>query len=732
MNFIGQNTPRVDAHDKALGIAKYVDDIVLPGMWHGAVVRAKAPAGRITSVDFDPSFDWSKVVVATADDIPGKNCVAMIEKDMPLLATAEFRYVGEGICLIAAPTREMALEARKRVEVKFEAIDPVLTMEESLSKKRVLYGDDNLFASYDIVKGDVDAGFKNSDLIIEGDYSVGHQEHLYIEPQSVIADFRKDGVMEIIGSLQCPYYVHDAMKYLFGWDDARIAVRQAVVGGAFGGKEDYPSVIAGYAAILSYKARRPIKIIYDRNEDIIVSTKRHPAKAHYKTGVLSDGTIKAMEIRFFLDGGAYMSLSPVVLSRGVLHSGGAYKIENFSAHALTFATNTSPNGAFRGFGAPQSIFALESHIDEIANELKMSPLEFRRKNLLKLNDETTTGQRLKESVSASEVLEKASSMSEFEKKSKPDSKWKRNSSKRRGIGISLFLHGAGFTGSGEDRLKSKAGVRLEKDGSVTILTASTEMGQGSHTVLTQIVADALAISIENIKVATQDTSVVPNSGPTVASRTTMVIGKVLYDAALELRNRIESFAPVKKGFIEIAREFYDSNGPTEVIRQYQVPPGIVWDEHNYKGDAYPVFAWGANIAEVEVDMNTFEVKLTNLHLVQDVGKVVNPMLASGQVEGGALQAVGYALLENFVMDKGHVKTDRMQTYLIPTALDAPKMHVHFIENLYSYSAGGCKGLGELPMDGPAPAIANAVYDAIGVRIRDLPITPEKLLAACIK
>ncbi|MFH1654860.1 MAG: xanthine dehydrogenase family protein molybdopterin-binding subunit [Pseudomonadota bacterium] len=732
MNFIGQNTPRVDAHDKALGIAKYVDDIVLPGMWHGAVVRAKAPAGRITSVDFDPSFDWSKVVVATADDIPGKNCVAMIEKDMPLLATAEFRYVGEGICLIAAPTREMALEARKRVEVKFEAIDPVLTMEESLSKKRVLYGDDNLFASYDIVKGDVDAGFKNSDLIIEGDYSVGHQEHLYIEPQSVIADFRKDGVMEIIGSLQCPYYVHDAMKYLFGWDDARIAVRQAVVGGAFGGKEDYPSVIAGYAAILSYKARRPIKIIYDRNEDIIVSTKRHPAKAHYKTGVLSDGTIKAMEIRFFLDGGAYMSLSPVVLSRGVLHSGGAYKIENFSAHALTFATNTSPNGAFRGFGAPQSIFALESHIDEIANELKMSPLEFRRKNLLKLNDETTTGQRLKESVSASEVLEKASSMSEFEKKSKPDSKWKRNSSKRRGIGISLFLHGAGFTGSGEDRLKSKAGVRLEKDGSVTILTASTEMGQGSHTVLTQIVADALAISIENIKVATPDTSVVPNSGPTVASRTTMVIGKVLYDAALELRNRIESFAPVKKGFIEIAREFYDSNGPTEVIRQYQVPPGIVWDEHNYKGDAYPVFAWGANIAEVEVDMNTFEVKLTNLHLVQDVGKVVNPMLASGQVEGGALQAVGYALLENFVMDKGHVKTDRMQTYLIPTALDAPKMHVHFIENLYSYSAGGCKGLGELPMDGPAPAIANAVYDAIGVRIRDLPITPEKLLAACIK
>lgn len=742
MLYVGQEVRRGDGVEKVNGSAKFIDDYKIPDMWHGVVVRSTSPSGRVIGFDFDSSFDWSKVVVATASDIPGKNAVSMIEDDLPLLADPVFKHVGEGLLLIAAPTRELAQKAKSSVKVRFEEFKPTLTIEDSKKKKWVL-------SHHEINKGDLKKGFKEADRIIEREYSVGHQEHIYVETQGAIAIPRDDGVMEIIGSLQCPFYVSNALKEIFNWPENRFSVRQSIIGGAFGGKEDYPSIICGYAALLAYKCKHPVKIIYDRTEDIISTTKRHPAIIKYKTGVDKNGLISALDITLEMDGGAYLTLSPVVLSRAAIHAPGPYRIPNVSVDATTFATNTPPNGAFRGFGAPQAIFALESNMDEVAFEMGISPDEFRRKNALIIGDTTSTGQRLKESIAVLDVLEEAMSSSQFVNKYSDDSKWKKESSKMRGIGFSLFFHGGGFTGSGEEKLKSRAGIRIEDDGGITILSAQTEMGQGSHTVFSQIVAHTLHIPIDHVHVCVPDTAVVPNSGPTVASRSTMVVGKVLLDAALRLKGEIDRFAAgkfsarlsdlewrggrlfvcgdEKSSFRELSSQYMKEKGVTDFIEQYILPEGHHWDDEKYCGDAYPAYSWGCYVAELEVDKDTLEINLLDLHLVQDVGTVVNPVLARGQVEGGAVQGLGWALLEDFKMKDGKVLTDRLQKYIVPTSLDVPRLNVKFVEHPYSKGPYGAKGLGELPLDGIAPAIANAVFNACGIRIRDLPIRPEKLL-----
>lgn len=724
MTSVGQNVFRTDGIDKVTGAAKYVDDIKMPDMWHGAVVRTKVPHGLIKKVELDPIFDWSKVVVADSRDISGKNCVAMIEEDLPLIVTREFKHIGEAVLLIAAPTREMAEEARSRVWVEYEELEAVLSIEASRNARTKIRGNDNVIAKYTITKGDVANGFKSADEIVEGAYTMGHQEHMYIEPSGMIASFDEAGVLRVQGSLQCPYYISRALSILMGLTEDKIAVRQAAVGGAFGGKEDYPSILAGYCSVLARKAKRPVKIIYDRAEDTEVTTKRHPAIVRHKTGVKKDGTITAMEIDFELDAGAYITLSPVVLSRGLIHSAGPYKCENILARGVAWATNTPPNGAFRGFGAPQGFFPLEVHIDRVAEKIGMSPLEFRMKNSLQVGDTTATGQMLKESVGGPKCLLEAVHRSDFENKHKKYLAEKKGRV-RRGVGIAYFFHGTAFTGSGEAKMKGLAGLRLDPDGKITVLTACTDMGQGAHTVLPQMAADHLGVDLSCIGIETPDTSLVPNSGPTVASRTTFVMGMVLGKCAAVLKEKLFAFSKEKIG-PDLVKAYLKSKGPLTVTEHYDLPPGIVWDDANFKGDAYPTFAWGADVAEVEVDMDTFSVRVLKMWLVQDVGKAINPKLAEGQIEGGTLQSIGWALTERHVVDKGNFKTNRFQTYIIPTALDTPEMETVLIEEPFSFGPMGAKGLGELPMDGGAPAIANAIYNATGIRVCDLPITAERL------
>lgn len=747
MTVVGKNIPRMDGVPKVTGKALYVDDISLPGMWFGAVVRSTIPHGRVKKVVFDPSFDWNQVVVADSKDIPGKNCVAMIQQDVPLIVCDQIKHIGEAVLLIAAPTKALAATAKNFITVSYEEQEPILSVEDSKKAKILIHGDKNIISEYKMSTGDVVLGFKQADEIIECVYTMGHQEHMYIEPNGIIASPASGGGIAIVGSIQCPYYISKAVSILMDIPEEKNSVRQATVGGAFGGKEDYPSILAGYASVLAKKAGRPVKIIYERAEDTEVTTKRHPAFVRHKTGVKKDGTLTAMEIEVEMDAGAYVTLTPVVLSRGFLHSTGAYRCQNIKACAIAYATNTPPNGAFRGFGAPQTIFPVEAHMDRVAKAIKMSPLEFRRKNYFKVGDVTATGQVLRESVAAEKVLEEAARRSDFAKKYATFSK-SQHGRTRRGIGMSLFLHGAGFTGSGEAMIKGKAGLRLDPDGRITVLTACTDMGQGAHTVLPQMAADLLGVDLSCIGIETPDTSLVPNSGPTVASRTTMIMGVVLEKCANTLKQKLlpfaaeisgakttsisfsgESVVAGKKkimGVKDLIQIYLEKNGPLTVIDHYELPPHIKWDDKTYKGDAYPAYAWGCDVAEVEVDMDTFEVRVVKMWMAQDIGRAINPKMAEGQIEGGTLQSVGYALMERHELDRGKFRTNKFQTYIIPTMLDAPQMETAIVEDPYSFGPMGAKGLGELPMDGGAPAIINAIANATGIYCVDLPATPERL------
>jgi CO/xanthine dehydrogenase Mo-binding subunit len=508
MPAVGNSVPRKDGIGKATGHALYADDIVMPGMLHGRTIRSTIPHGRIRSVKV--VGETPGLIVVDHRDIPGRNVVDLIEQDQPFLVERDVRHLAEPILLLAHEDREVLNGVR--VDIEYDELQPVFDPEKS----------DGILKSIDIVKGEVDAAMANADFIVEGTYRTGHQEHVYIEPNVVIAMPEKDGIA-VFGSLQCPFYVLKALKSLLG-ASAHIRVVQTETGGGFGGKEEYPSMIAGHATLLALKSGRPVKILYDRVEDMIATTKRHPSIVRHRTGVMRDGRIVAMDVDVLLDGGAYSTLSPVVLSRGCIHAAGPYRCDNTRIRGRAVVTNTPPNGAFRGFGAPQTEFAVEVHIERIAEELGMDPVTLRELNALRPGDTTATGQVMGTDCSAHLVLDEAVRRTDFR------AKREQYRGTNRSIGLALFFHGAGFTGSGERHLNSKARVDLTERG-VRIAVGSTEIGQGTRTMHAQIVADALGIPYEDVEVAQPDTTVVADSGPTVASRTCMVVGKILEECA---------------------------------------------------------------------------------------------------------------------------------------------------------------------------------------------------------
>ncbi len=735
---VGRSPPRKDGADKVTGRARYLDDLTFPGQLWGRTVRSHVAHGRIRGIAWDPRFDWSDVVRVTAADIPGENIVHLIEDDQPMLAHDVVRHREEPIALVACADREKLEEALGHVKVDIEELLPVLDPLQST----------HVFKKYRIEQGSIEEAFARAHRIVEGTYRVGHQEQMYIEPQAICALPREDGGVTIYGSMQCPFYVHRAMERLLKLDGSHIAVIQVVTGGGFGGKEDYPSVIAGHAALLARKAGRPVKMVYKREEDVAATTKRHPAVMKYRSAVAADGALLGLEADIVMDGGAYVTLSPVVASRGVLHAAGAYRWPHARIDCRVVMTHTPPNGAFRGFGVPQTMFAVETQMEKIAHELGMDPLELRRKNALQLGDVLPTGQKLTSSVSAREVLDAAAARSDYARKRAAYSRLN-DVHKRRGIGLSLALHGAGFTGSGEVKLKARAGVELTERGA-RVLSISTDIGQGTITAFAQMAADALGIPVDDVEVADPDTSRMPDSGPTVASRTIMVVGGTVTKAAQAMARILQSFAAETWGastvecvsgvfraggralapFAAVARRYLAERGPLVCIEQYQHPPGIEWDDKAFRGDAYPCYAWAACAVEVEVDLDTYEVSLLDVLQVADAGKAVHPVLAEGQVEGGTVQALGYALLEeHFWSAKGQLLNTRMQNYLIPTALDVPVVRTVLLENPYPSGPYGAKGLGELPMDGPAPAVAAAVLHAIGRLVPELPLSPDRVMRA---
>ena len=694
---VGRPLPRKEGIPKVTGAARYVDDLVLPGMIHGRTIRSSIPRGEIAAVHLD--FDTQGFTVVDSRDVPGRNVVALIEDDQPCLAAREIRHAAEPILLLAHADRERLLAAEVRVDYRERV--PLYDFERSPVT----------FKTLAIDKGDPARGFADADLVVEGEYRAGHQEQLYIETNGMVA-VPADGGVTVYGSMQCPYYVHKALRVLLGLPEHRIRVVQMETGGGFGGKEEYPSMIAGHAALLALKSGRPVKLVYDRLEDMLATTKRHPAVVRHRTGVTRDGRITAMDIDVVLDGGAYVTLSPVVLSRGLLHATGPYRCDHVRIRGRVAMTHTPPNGAFRGFGAPQTQFAAEVHMDRIADALGLDPVALRDRNALRPGDTTATGQTLGRDCSTRRVLREAAARSGFARLRR---KYRGTC---RGIGLSLFFHGSGFTGSGEVHLASKASLELTETG-VRILVASTEIGQGTRTMHAQIVADALGLPYEAVEVADADTGRVPDSGPTVASRTCMVVGGLLERCAVEMRARLGRLTP---------RQYLKRRGPLVVTKQYEPPPGIAWDDEAYRGDAYATYAYGCNVVEVELDPDTGQVQPRRVTAVAEIGRAIHPVLAKGQIEGGTSQGLGYGLLEEVVMRDGRMANAQLTNYLIPTTLDTPEIDVVILENPYAYGPSGAKGLGELPIDGPAPAVVNAIR-SLGVDVRAIPATPERVLEA---
>jgi CO/xanthine dehydrogenase Mo-binding subunit len=729
---VGRSVPRKEGRDKVTGKSQYVDDMVLPDMLFGATVRSRIPRGRIKKITFGEGIAWDEFVIVSSKDIPGKNCIALIGDDQPCLADGLVNHPEEPILVLAHPERHLLPRAVEAISIEYDALPAIFTIEESENRSEIVWGEDNIFKTYLIEKGNVDEVWAKADHIVEGEYTTGAQEQLYIENNGMIAAFDAAKGITVWGSLQCPYYIHKALMALCDLPAEKVRVVQMETGGAFGGKEEYPSMIAGHAALLAMKAGKPVKIIYDRMEDMVATTKRHPSRTRLRTAVSKEGKILGGEIEFTIDGGAYLTLSPVVLSRGVIHAGGPYYWPSVRIRAKAVATNAPPHGAFRGFGAPQSLFAIERHMDRLAQAVGISPVEIRRRNFLRPGQTTTTEQVVREPIDLGMLLDRALEASEYCSKKERFANENQRGNFRKGVGIAAFLHGAGFTGSGERYLSSVVGVEGCGDGSVLVLVSSTEFGQGTKTVLSQIAAEALGLPYEKVSMAQPDTLDVPNSGPTVASRTVMVVGKLVQSAALGIKQTLISSGLLREGysadeFCVACQGYVAEHGEFRSWSRYEAPSDIFWDDQKYRGEAYAAFAWAVYIAEVTVDLTTYSVSVDDFVALQEVGKVLHPLLARGQIIGGVAQGIGFSLYEKVVWQNGRMQNGQMTNYIMPTSSDLPAIRVLFEELGNVYGAYGAKGIGELPMDGPAPAILNAVEDALGVGFDSVPLLPEDIM-----
>ena len=777
---VGTSPIRKEGLAKVTGRAQYVDDITLPGMWYGATVRSTIARGRITSIAYDPAIDWSQFTIVTAADIPGENTIIHLTKDHPCLASENINHPAEPILLLAHPDKNVLHAAVEAVHVTYEDFPGVFTIEDSETgaagdTSKVVWdhrghgGSPNTFKTFLMQKGDdpladsaLQAAFQSADFIVEGEYRTGAQEHLYIENNGVIAEaFRApNGSLDSItvsGSMQCPYYLVHALELVFNLPAEKCRVIQTETGGAFGGKEDFPSVIGSHAALLAMKSGHPVKICYDRAEDLIATTKRHPSRTRHRTAVSRDGKLLAGEIEVAIDGGAYATLSAVVLSRATIHAPGPYHWPHLTVRAKAMATNIAPHGAFRGFGAPQSLFALERHMDKIAKAVGLTPEELRRRNFLATGDHSATGQHLTDPVDMQGLLTRALHESNYHAKRAEFDRTNLTSTIKRGIGFAAFMHGSGFTGSGERRLNSLVKIKITPEGRPCILVSSTEFGQGTNTILSQVCAQTLRIPYDEVLVAQPDTAIVPNSGPTVASRTAMIVGKLVERASesvlatlglpphsaplLSSRSAAEGsaspldepsnytadqFRTTADQFRTTAVAYLAAHGSLTAEARYEAPNNIFWDDDQYKGDAYPTYAWAVYVAEVTVDTLTYIAEVKNFHALQDVGKVIHPILAKGQIEGGVAQGIGYALYEKCVYVDGLMRNNQMTNYIMPTSADLPPIHVHFEETPSIHGPQGAKGIGELPMDGPAPAILNAIEHATGIAFTEIPLLPEDI------
>jgi len=740
---IGAGVARPDAIDKVRGEARFADDIVFPGMLHAAVVRSPHPHARVLKIDVGEAESCPDVrAVATAQDIPGANMVHVIFDDQPALASDVVRYVGEPVAIVAALTRRAATEAARRVRVDYEELPVVDHPEKALEEvSPVIVADPdaaesgNLFDKMVLRKGDTEAAFSQADIVVEGTYETGYQEHAYLEPQGAVAVPEGLGGMAVYASAQCPFYVQNAVARVLDLPLSKVRIIQSSTGGAFGGKEDVPSLICSLAAIAATKVRRPVKLILDRAEDILTTSKRHPSIVRYRTAAKTDGTVLGIDVDVILNAGAYQTLSSAVLWRSLCTAAGPYRVPHVKVDARSVATNTVPNGAFRGFGSPQVIFPHESQMDLLAEKLGIDRVEIRRRNLLRSGDVTSTDQPVVDSVGALETLEMAADMTKWSDRLASISAFNASQSEhRRGLGIASVIYGVGLGGKAPYLDKAGASMKLEADGSVTLAVGTVEMGQGLTTAMIQIAAEVLGVPVGRVQMSPVDTSRVPDSGPTVASRGTMMSGLAVLNAAKKLRERIEAVAErievpldeIPDRMADLAQAMWRENEDLAVEGWAKTEP-VDWDPKTGRGNVYAVYAYATHVAEVEVDVRTGEACIVDFNAVHDSGTILNRTLATGQVQGGVAQGVGFALMEEIPQRDGRLMVNGFTTYRIPTIQDvADGAHVGFVEAPYAAGPFGAKGIGEVPLMASHAAVARAVAHAVGAEPGAYPLSPERV------
>lgn len=746
---VGAGLPRLDAVEKVRGDARYLDDYSFPHQLHAALVLSPHAHAEVLSVDLEEAAAAPGVVkVLVGADVPGINQVGCVFPDQPLFATDRVRFVGDRVALVVAETRQQARKAARLVRVEYRELESVHDAEAALEDDApLIHEGGNLLRHQKVRFGKGTAGFEDCDVVVEKDFSVNYQEHAYLEPQACAAVPEANGVT-IYGSMQCPFYVQGAVARILNCNKNAVRVIQTITGGGFGGKEDYPSEVAACAAAAAALTGRPVKLVYSRAEDMQLSTKRHRMKMRYELGAKKDGTFVALKATIHVDSGGYGGLSTVVAERSNSTAAGPYRFEHAHVDTLIVYTNNLFGGAFRGFGNPQVTFATEGVIELLADKLGMDSLELRRKNLLAEGEKTITGQPVPPSYPSLAVLDLLVEKSRYrELKAEAEalsagSKWK-----KWGVGIALSMYGGCLHAGGQHLEGSGALVQVRSDGSVEVNIGGAEIGQGAFTVVAQIAAETLGAPFEKMVVPLTDTRMVPDSGPTVASRTTVMSGNAARGAALQLRARLKELAADLLGCesqlvqVEPGRYFAGekSVGFEELCgvaftrklnlfaSGWYAPPPKDWDVDTGQGTAYSSYSCSGHVALCEVDLLSGLTKVTRLVAVHDVGKVVNRTLIEGQVHGGMVQGLGWALSENLQLDKGRCLNPGFADYLIPSALDTPEMEAYFIEEPYPDGPFGAKGIGEPSLISVPTAVAAGVGNACGFVPTKLPVTAETVL-----
>ncbi|HBY57677.1 MAG TPA: xanthine dehydrogenase [Candidatus Atribacteria bacterium] len=754
---VNKSVERIDVYEKVTGKAKYGADLNCGSQLYAKTVYSRYPHAKILKIDTKEAEGLEGVImVITAKDVPGNNI--MFGK-FPVLAQNEVKYIGDGVAVVAAESKEIAEKAAKLVRVEYEELPGVFDLEEAKveNSKRVHSEIENNFIEHShhlLRSGDVEKGFKEAEVILERTYRTQFVDQAYIEPEAVIVlpDPYKIGV-EIHGSIQNPYTIRENVATVLGLKINQVRVIQSTIGGSFGGKDESVMLMAARCAVIALKTGRPVKMVLTREESFLESSKRHPFQANYKIGAKKDGSIVAVENKVYVQGGAYNNKASFANWRASIHAAGPYTIPHIKTDIYGLYTHTIYGGAYRGFSAPQMVFATESLIDELAEELKMSPQEIRLKNCLKPGDEMGTGQILlpgKIPAPLEKMIREICRKTDFESKRKKYIQEREGFNPlKKGIGLSCTFRGAGLGGEGIDT--ASATVTIDIDGSILIQSGLVEMGQGMRTAHAQIVAEVLGVSLDRITFGNTDTAVTMDSGATVASRGILAGGNAMLIAATELLQRLHQQASImlncnienlisenefifnkskpdkKLTFEEVVKECLKGQGLSLSAQGWYNPGPEKLSPETGRGKAYPTYSYGTAVAELRVDVQTGKINVEKITAAYEIGKAINPQIAKSQFYGGILQGVGYAIMEEMRTKDGYLKTKNFDDFLIPSSADMPEMEVTIYESDDPVGPFGAKSVGELGIELIAPALANALYNATGKRIRELPLNLERVL-----